>query len=470
MSIIRVGVQCPFTASGQIVDIDGAASNVTSIQNLSAAESVAYSVDGGATFISIGSGTTVSVSLLITDVPLRMRRGSAGGYPIPVDITIEPAVVGSGGGVVLRAAGTSLVLDGQIDYAQLTISGATVLTISGATRGAYASMLVAANGTNVPTISGADEWASSFGYLNTSGVVNRLDTWYDGAARRYVWSQQAVITVTDVIAPTVTSVAVADATPTVLSVSFSEPMNTSITPASSAFAVSAGHAVSSIVWITSTRLDITVGAAFTTGEAARTLAYTQPGSNQAQDAAGNLLATFSGQSITNNVGAGAAILAPSSTTLLTAAGSIYTGQAGTSWDQVFRSATLKIGASADGWVSVDWPNASNGAVVVGLDTSATPTYDTSDFVMQLSTASTNLLQGSNTNAPTLVGSALTPAAGVRYRIGRLAGTVTIQESSDSGATWTVRYTFSGTYTSALYVSIFTIASNTIVNPRQVGLT
>jgi hypothetical protein len=57
------------------------------------------------------------------------------------------------------------------------------------------------------------------------------------------------------------------------------------------------------VAITGSTINLTVSAAFVNGEAARTVAYTQPGTNNARDVAGNLLANFTGQAITNNVAA-----------------------------------------------------------------------------------------------------------------------------------------------------------------------
>lgn len=89
-----------------------------------------------------------------------------------------------------RPGETTLLLDGQSTYGPLTISGPSSIAVTGSTAGATSSMTVVADGSNVPTITGADEWANSFGYLNTSGVPNRLDVWHDGVARRYSWSQQ----------------------------------------------------------------------------------------------------------------------------------------------------------------------------------------------------------------------------------------------------------------------------------------
>lgn len=105
----------------------------------------------------------------------------------------------------------------------------------------------------------------------------------------------------DTTAPTLASSAVANGTPTVVNLTMSEAMDTGFVPAASAFTVS-GHTVSSVA-ITGSTINLTVSAAFVNGEAARTVAYTQPGTNNARDLAGNLLVNFTGQAITNNVAA-----------------------------------------------------------------------------------------------------------------------------------------------------------------------
>jgi hypothetical protein len=108
--------------------------------------------------------------------------------------------------------------------------------------------------------------------------------------------------VADTVAPTATGAAVANATPTFVDITMSEAMDTAFTPAASSVTVG-GHTVSTLAWASSTVLRATVSAAFVNAEAARTAAYTQPGTNNARDIAGNLLANFTAQAITNNVGA-----------------------------------------------------------------------------------------------------------------------------------------------------------------------
>ena len=107
----------------------------------------------------------------------------------------------------------------------------------------------------------------------------------------------------DTTAPTVSSAVVSNSTPTVVTLTMSEAMDTGSVPAASAFTVS-GHTVSSVA-IAGSTISLTCSAAFAYGEAARTVAYTQPGTNNARDLATspNLLANFTARAITNNVGA-----------------------------------------------------------------------------------------------------------------------------------------------------------------------
>ncbi len=104
--------------------------------------------------------------------------------------------ISSGGGVpVTSPASTTLVIDStQRFYSPLTIAGPTTITATGTAQGGIASIIVVANGANIPTIVGANEWETSNGYLNTNRIPNRIDFWYDGLGRRYAWSKEMVPT------------------------------------------------------------------------------------------------------------------------------------------------------------------------------------------------------------------------------------------------------------------------------------
>lgn len=112
----------------------------------------------------------------------------------------------------------------------------------------------------------------------------------------------------DVTAPTLVSATVEDANPDRVLLTFSESMNATWS-AAAAFGVT-GHTVSSVTRTSATTGYLTLSAPFVNGEAARTLSYTQPGSNKMQDLAGNLLANITAASITNNVAPGGDVTAP----------------------------------------------------------------------------------------------------------------------------------------------------------------
>lgn len=102
----------------------------------------------------------------------------------------------------------------------------------------------------------------------------------------------------DVTAPVALSAAVANATPTTIAITCTEVLNGAFTPAASCYTLG-GHTASAVS-ISGSTIFVTVDA-FVNGEPARNLAYAQPGSNQVRDTAGNLMASFSGLAIVNNV-------------------------------------------------------------------------------------------------------------------------------------------------------------------------
>lgn len=412
---------------------------------------------------SVGDAPDQIVTMDADAAPLRLSAAQAAALPSLV------SEYGNGtlsGGLADRPAGTSLVLDSSAAYGVLTISGATAITVSGAKKGTQACMLVIADGTNVPTISGADEWASSFGYLNTAGVPNLLTTWHDGLSRRYSWSQQMTPVAIDLVAPTISSASVNGTTLTVV---WSESLTSA--PSASAFSVVGAGGVTqtpSGVSQSGTTTTLTLVTPAVGGNTV-TLSVT---AGAAADAAGNVSAIVAAYAVTNSTGVAAgAILTLDSLSSLVASGNTYTGSNGAAnWVPAGSPSGKTLPANTAGWISVDWPNASNGAVQFGFDAASGVTYDQQDYMCQLSTLATQVRRGSNTATVMTIGTALTPGEGVRYRMARAVdGTVTIEESADSGSTWTVRYTFAAKSTTELYPKYFTLPNNTIVNPRAYGV-
>ena len=108
--------------------------------------------------------------------------------------------------------------------------------------------------------------------------------------------QQAAV---DVVAPTLLSASVANATPAQIDLVFNSEALNATWSAAGAFVV-VGHTSIGITRSTATTGFLTVSPAFVNGESARTLTYAQPGTNNMQDLAGNLLVNFTGATITNN--------------------------------------------------------------------------------------------------------------------------------------------------------------------------
>lgn len=214
-----------------------------------------------------------------------------------------------------------------------------------AVRDALVYLRLIGNGTNTPTFGGAfKEFGSSSGYDPRNGIVNVVQMFYDGYDYWYSIGQAASPSAVDTTAPVVNTQSVENAAPTVVVLTASEQLAAGFVPAASAFTVG-GHTVSYVA-LSGNLINLTVTPAFTNGEAARTVSYTQPATNGARDAAGNLMATFSGRAITNNVGAAATV--PAQMTGVTA-----TPAAGS--------------ASVNGT-----PGSNGGAAITGYTASATP--------------------------------------------------------------------------------------------------
>lgn len=104
----------------------------------------------------------------------------------------------------------------------------------------------------------------------------------------------------NVIMPTLVSATVEDATPTHVDFVFSKNMD-SVWSAAAAFAVT-GHTVTTVTRVGATTGYLTLSTPLVSGEVTD-VSYTQPGSNKMKDTpGGNLLASFTGEAIDNNVG------------------------------------------------------------------------------------------------------------------------------------------------------------------------
>jgi|GEM_PF-3847096 len=162
--------------------------------------------------------------------------------------------------------------------ADVTVSGATLSNFTGS--GTSYTATLSATSASVTVDVGANKF--------TSNSLNNV------ASTQFTWT-----TSTDLIAPTVSS-AVLAASGTTLTLTASETLGAS-TPAASAFTVSAGGSAISVssVAVLGTSVTLSLAQAATVGQSI-SIAYTAPGTNDLQDAAGNLMVGFAGQSVTNN--------------------------------------------------------------------------------------------------------------------------------------------------------------------------
>jgi len=162
--------------------------------------------------------------------------------------------------------------------ADVTVSGATLSNFTGS--GTSYTATLSATSASVTVDVGANKF--------TSNSLNNV------ASTQFTWT-----TSTDLIAPTVSS-AVLAASGTTLTLTASETLGAS-TPAASAFTVSAGGSVISVssVAVSGTSVTLSLAQAATVGQSI-SIAYTAPGTNDLQDAAGNLMVGFAGQSVTNS--------------------------------------------------------------------------------------------------------------------------------------------------------------------------
>jgi hypothetical protein len=168
------------------MDFDGTQALVSQIANLSG-ESIQYSTDSGATWATVNAGATASVSLAVTAQSFRLRRGTAGGYLLAVDVTAEvqglPVTFLNVGGssflvdsngqsqalseaqptVALTATGTAFT--GACEYA-----GFRVRAIVGASQTVTVYDATSATGTPIHT-----ETVSAVGYFPWAGNKRRIN-------------------------------------------------------------------------------------------------------------------------------------------------------------------------------------------------------------------------------------------------------------------------------------------------------
>ena len=103
--------------------------------------------------------------------------------------------------------------------------------------------------------------------------------------------------VADTTAPTMSGAVISAAAPTLIKATFSEPLDATIVPAASAFALAAPAKTIKSIRISGNILTIEVTAAYAVDDTAPTIAYTAPATNALRDVSGNLLANIAATTI-----------------------------------------------------------------------------------------------------------------------------------------------------------------------------
>lgn len=109
----------------------------------------------------------------------------------------------------------------------------------------------------------------------------------------------ALASLYDSTAPTVSSALVANATPTKIELTMSEALDAGVVPAVSAFVTNPVKTISSVA-VAGTKVTLTVSVAFANGNVID-VDYVKPSVNALRDAAGNQVASFTNQAVTNNI-------------------------------------------------------------------------------------------------------------------------------------------------------------------------
>lgn len=254
----------------------------------------------------------------------RIMAPTAGTYPVSVSVSAAGDVyVGAVSVYNVNQAtpnGNAVSSTAPGNPASLTVTASSasdlVLDCHGVSSGAPATF-TPGNGQTATFASGARYYRSFAGSSKaaSAGNVTMSQSWTGPASLNGEVYAALVVNDAgagggggDTQAPTITAAAVANSTPTVVALTASETLDSTNIPAASAFTVS-GHTVQSVA-VAGAVINLTVTPAFVNGEAARTVDYTQPGSSGIRDAAGNLLASFSGLAVTNNVQPAGDTMAP----------------------------------------------------------------------------------------------------------------------------------------------------------------
>ena len=360
--------------------------------------------------------------------------------------------------------GQGVAFDGDVFFMKQYVSGA--LTISPDTLrtmvGGRVYGVLIADGSNAPVVSGMVEHASSFGYLNTRGVPNVFEAWYDGSNHWYSWSQAASPVAEDLDPPSLSSAIIEAAAPKQIVLVFDEALNGSLSPYDAAWSISNSGGEDRLEYVEVSGTEVTIHKSRTTIESdVVTVSYAPQGnSHDLRDSAGNEVAAFSDQAVTNQVGAG--FVRFGTATGMTEGGDAvsgwsYTGSASQWTTQFCFDADLSLAASEDGEVSCKTNgSAAADSSILGFDTVNTTGYYTgyeygiygkgsTGFYVLVTAGTPNGVPGTDASRARVDGDLM--------RLRRSGTSIFAEVSSDDGANWDEIHEWTSASTAQLYPRI-----------------
>ena len=374
---------------------------------------------------------------------------------------------------------------GPVLMPQQTVSAALAFTVATAqagvastpTVGSSCRLTLIADGVHAPSFVSMREAGASAGYSNVAGAINQILIWFDGTSVWYSVEQPLHLAA----APTLSSAAVANATPNQLQLTFSGALSAAAVPSLSAFSVTnTGGSVSVTgVSIAGAVVTLTLGGHVTQAGETLTISYTPPSPvwlPSLQDSAGNACAAIVAHAVTNNV------VAPNYVRLTTLQAGMVEVVHGSGWDYYnshagsadnYGTSAKKLAAGQDGWFAMTLPRAdllSLGDIYFAAEVNANPAWSdwTSGNSVAIGIYASQYIvfyQGSQFQS----GAAQVPASGDIVRIRRAGTTVYAEVSHDSGVTWQTIGTQTGVASVNWYLTIspqVTVGTTPVVQQPQ----
>ena len=399
------------------------------------------------------------------------NAGTAG--PIPEEVSLfaqgrlNAFITGAdvplgGGGVSSSAFSSAINLSSSKVMTPQVVSGIIPFTVTGTPAlGSQVTVNLQADGSSLPTFTGMYESTGSSGYDNRAGVINQITFYWDGFYYWYFIQQRVGDAGTDLVLPINLNSIIANATPTIASLTFSEALDQAATLRTSDFAIS-GKTISAVAFASSTQINITVSVAFVNGDTP-TVTYTKPATaiNQIKDLVGNAALTFGPSSIVNNVGSTKKVVRLNAVSVgMIESGDPAVGYTYTTSDNTIaryaNTSNLSMPASTAGFVEATLSGLVNGPTqILGLNSvnNGTTFSAVTNRYMVYNTAGTYKVGTNGTGIITPNGTIPSYANNDVVKLDRDgAGAVTAYVNGVLLHTWT------GTSTEVLYPAIFKASS------------